>query len=78
MEEVKEYMEYTEKIGDHAHENTIALVIRFDDKFRVEQAQTSWNWGRDDPFLMHNNLTKRNAPYGQKAQGPAHVKQYWN
>ena len=78
MDEVKQYIEYTEKIGDHARENTIASVMRFDNKFRIEQARKSWDWDRDDPFLMHNNLTKRSTPYGQKAQDQAHVKQNWS
>ena len=53
LDEVKWYMEYTTKIGDHAWENTIPSVMCFDNKYRKEQASKSWLWEHDDPFLMH-------------------------
>ena len=67
LEQVIEYMEYTAKLGDHAVKNTIASVMRYDDKFRSEQVEKARKWDEDDPFLMHNNLEKRQSgSYGQR------------
>ena len=75
LQEVKEYMEYTKKIGDHARENFIPTVMRFDDKFRKDQAQKSWSWDHDDPFLLHNNLIKRPTSYGGRATNASQGRQ---
>lgn len=68
MEEVKQYLDYTIKIGDFARENYVNSVMRFDDKFRKMQAEKGCSWDTDDPFLMHNNLVKRSdTKYGQRS-----------
>ena len=67
MDEVKQYLDHTIKIGDFARENYINSVMRYDEKFRRMQAEKSCRWDTNDPFLMHNNLIKRtDAKYGQR------------
>ena len=69
LDDVKLYMDYTVKIGDYCRENQIPSVMRFDDKFRREREKKDWQWDKNDAFLMHNNLTKRDTKYGQRNSG---------
>ena len=62
-------MDYTIKIGDYCRENVIQSVMRFDDKFRRDCEKKDWQWDKNDAFLMHNNLVKREVKYGRHNAG---------
>lgn len=60
---VKDYLQYTEMIGELASRYTWQSVLFFDDEYRQRQALTGFPWGTDAPHLGTVMLRDRDKAF---------------